>query len=427
MDFIKEAVRQNPHWQTGKISFPRASGPLVKRNAFSQLKASGKKKFITVLRGLRRTGKSVLARQLVEDSIQSGAKVQEFGFFEFERTMNAKPEDLDALLRFFISRGVKTVILDEVPFVAGWQDVLKRHYDLSDQKFIVTGSSALELDRRSSESLAGRFDTIQVRPFSFDEWLRLAGRPYGNSELEDAQKAEVLGLDCNEYLHRGGLPEVCGEPDEDTRNKYVRESLISSLLYKDVPAVFPGANPDLLGKTLELLAATVGSTYQLQTLGQVLGCTHPTAGTQVEVLERALLVRTALNRTPSIIKQRRTAKRIVFTDNGVLKTLRPETPVGFLAENACASALDATLFWRDAQGREIDVLLPGEKLAVEVKYQEHVSSEDEKNLRYFLERNPGWRGVIATKNDEDSSDILRLPVWKLLLKGKGALSGKGTR
>lgn len=422
MDFVKEAIRQNAHWETGSVAFPRVACPLIERAVFGALKASYKRKFITVIKGLRRTGKSVLARQLVAAAIKEGAPPKAFGFFEFDRAMNAAPDDLDALLRFFGARGAGTIVLDEIPFVPGWQDVLKRHYDGTDLKFVVTGSSALELDKRSAESLAGRFETLHVKPFSLGEWLEQKGRPYKGTELEDARRADELAVECDEYLRRGGLPEISCESDADVCSNYVRESLVSPLIYKDLPAIFPNANPDLLGKTLELLTSTVGSTYQLQTLAQVLGCTHPTVGTQIEMLERALLVRTALNRTSSLIRQKRTAKRIVFTDNGIILALRPETPVGFLAENACMNALDAALFWRDSEGREVDALLPAEKIAVEVKYQQHITSADEKNLQYFTGKNKGWRGVIATRTEEDGkSDMPRLPLWKLLLKGKSAL------
>ena len=36
----------------------------------------------------------------------------------------------------------------------------------TDLKFIVTGSSAFEMDKRSAESLAGRLELVFVKPFS---------------------------------------------------------------------------------------------------------------------------------------------------------------------------------------------------------------------------------------------------------------------
>ncbi|MFH0974014.1 MAG: ATP-binding protein [Candidatus Micrarchaeota archaeon] len=455
MDFIKEALRQNAHWETGRVELFRVAN-FVERRVFTNLQASAKKKFVTVLRGLRRTGKSVLARELMKKTVES-EKPQSAAWFEFDRAMNASADDLDALINFFESKNAKLVVLDEVPFVPSWQDVVKRFYDRTETKFVVTGSSALELDKRTAESLAGRIETILVKPFTLEERVKLkgtgAGRlaKYCGTAGDDAVFSEALAAECEEYLRCGGLPEISVEKNGAERNRYVNDSLLNPLFYKDLPAVFERANPDLLRKTIEILAGTVSSTFQLQSIAQVLGCTHPTAGTQVELLERALLVKRIYNYTPSLAKQKRTAKKIVFTDNGVLAAVKPDASIGALAENAVLNALEADYFWRDAEGREVDCLLPKEKIAVEVKYQEHVTSQDERNLRFLLERRKGWRGVVVTKNDDareakkaktakakktknrggaeyaeyaeydGEASVSLVPLWKILVHGRNAL------
>jgi predicted AAA+ superfamily ATPase len=168
----------------------------------------------------------------------------------------------------------------------------------------------------------------------------------------------------------------------------------------------------------------VGGTFQLQGIASALGCSHPVAGTQVDLLEKTLLVRTAFNWTPSIAKQRRTAKKILFADNSLLKALNPEVGAGALAENALSEFLGAKYFWRDAKGREVDILLPERKTAIEVKYQNSVFASDEKNLRYFLEHHKGWHGLLATKRNEKRAEIPQIPLWKLLIYGLDGANGK---
>ncbi|MEK6954417.1 MAG: ATP-binding protein [Candidatus Micrarchaeota archaeon] len=423
MDFVKEALLQNGHWEAGQFSIKRIGGRLIEREAFPALQRSARKKYITVLRGLRRTGKSVLAQQLLIRFLGEAGEPKEIAWFEFDRAMNATPEDLDSLLNYFQGQGAKIIFLDEVPFVPKWQDVLKRHYDRTDVKFVATGSSAIEFDKRTAESLAGRFEIINVTPFSLNERLLAKGKKaYAGSGHERARRAGELQAECNEYLLAGGLPEITLEADENERSKYVRESLLGPLFYKDFPAAFPSANPDLLFKSLELLSGTAGSTYQLQPLAQVLGVSHPTVATQVALLEKTLLLRTIYNHTPSIIKQRRTSKKIVFADTGVLHALRPDVPIGALAENAAANALDAKFFWRTPEGHEVDLLLPGKKVAIEVKYQAHLTSADERNLQFFLEHRKGWKGVMITKMDSEKGDIPRIPLWKVLLGSHEAIA-----
>lgn len=418
MDFIKEAIRQNEQWETGKMPLPRLDGPLVKRAIFSKLGASAKRKFVTILRGLRRTGKSVLARRFVQLELERGAKASSLAWFEFDRGMKATADDLASLISFFQSRGAKTIVLDEVAFVAGWQDVLKRFYDRTELKFIVTGSSALEMDRRSAESLAGRFDLLSVKPFSFSEYLELLGKGAPSTQLALIKNQEELQLRCEEYLVAGGLPEAAKIADSEERKAYITSSLLEPLFYKDIPSIFPDSKPDMLSKSLELLSATAGSTFQFQSIAQILGCSHPTAAHHAEVLQRALLLKISYNFTLSEMKQRRTAKKAIIGDNGVLSALRSDVPLGVLAENAAAASADSAYFWRDRQGHEVDILLPQQKLAIEVKYQEHITTSDEKNLQYFLERRGGWKGILLTKKDEEKGEIERIPMWKWLLLGE---------
>lgn len=414
MDFVTEAVRQNSQWQTGRVVMPRIIGYEIKRPIFRDLLQSWKRKFITVIRGLRRTGKSVLARQLMRHIMETDA-TKNVAWFEFDRAMNPTPDDLDALIRYFESLKNQTIFLDEIAFVPKWQDILKRFYDRTNIKFVITGSSALELDRRTSESLAGRFNTLYVSPFSLPEVLDLAGKPSDLSPLDLATRSEELYLDAENYLKTGGLPENALEKTDSVRNQYIKDSLLSPLFYKDLPAVFSQAKPDLLSKTLEVLAGTVPNTYQAQTLASVLGCSTAQASQHVDLLEKGLLVKTVFNYTPSLAKQKRTSKKIVFADNGILSALRPDTPIGGLAETAVQNAFSADFFWKNPLS-EVDLVFPGLKLAVEVKYQEHVTKSDERHLRYFLERRNDWKGLLITKKDDlPDADIPYLPLWKVLM------------
>jgi predicted AAA+ superfamily ATPase len=414
MDFMKEAISQNEHWETEKIAMPRTGGDLIERDIFPDLANSSRDKFIVIVTGMRRVGKSVLTRQLLQKMMDAGSKPQQLCWFEFDRAMGATTDDLDSLIRFFQGRGAKLIVFDELTFVNGWQDVIKRYYDRSDIKFVITGSSALELDKRSAESLAGRFNLIKINPFSFREWLRMKKYPVPKTELELVRYGEEARMRCDEYVHGSGLPETL-QMNERERVEYIRNSFLAPLFFKDIPAVFPSANPDLLPRILELLSASAGSTFQFQTIAQVLGCTHPTIASQIEILRRVWLVRPLFNYSGSLVKQKRTAKKITIADNAILTALNPEVSLGALVENLVAEKTKAGYFWRDSEGREVDIIIPGKKLAIEVKYQNNITTTDEKNLRYFLERKNGWKGLLITKNQSDDGDIQHVPLWRWLL------------
>ena len=87
---------------------------------------------------------------------------------------------------------------------------------------------------------------------------------------------------------------------------------------------------------LELLCATAGSAFQYQTLRKswMQHYRKPASGAA------ALLARVVYNRTASVVKQKRTEKKIAIADNGILAALRTDVSMGVLAENAVANTVE---------------------------------------------------------------------------------------
>jgi predicted AAA+ superfamily ATPase len=425
MDFIKEIIKQNTFWIDNKVNIPRLTGKWINRDVEGQLMKLINTKFITVLKGMRATGKSSLIKKYLQDCINRGDKTEDFGFFEFDRAMNANVDNLDEILTYFISRGVKTILIDEVHFVSQWQDVLKRFYDRTDVKFIVSGSSALELDSRSAESLAGRFNLLTVKPFSFREFLNY--KNINNKNPESLLLNEgLIFQEMEKYILFGGFPEVVMSSTEEDKIAYIKSSILDPVFYKDLP-IITGENPDLLSNTLRILSASVGSVFQTQSIAALTGLNIPSAFKSIESLERSLIVKVAYNQSGSVIKKGRVAKKIIFNDNGILKSLREDIPISILAENIAGSFFSAKEFYRDSAGREIDWLLPEEKTAVEIKYSDNITDFELRHLKYFLTKNPDWKGILISKNTEKIiSGIKITPLWKLLLLPEITLSGKSS-
>lgn len=115
---------------------------------------------VVALIGPRQSGKTTLARQIVPDG--SG------NYFDLEdptgRALLAEP--MTALQRL---RGV--VVIDEVQHRPDLFQVLRVLADRRPlpARFLILGSASPQLLRQSSESLAGRIETIQVSGFSIDE------------------------------------------------------------------------------------------------------------------------------------------------------------------------------------------------------------------------------------------------------------------
>lgn len=130
-----------------------------KRTIYSSLHAHLDKKQITVLTGMRRTGKTTLVKQLIAES----SIIQKY-YFDLERMDNRllfSEVNYETIIYALTQQGANfnekvLIAIDEIQLVPNLPSVLKYLYDTYDIKFIVTGSSAYYMKNMFSESLAGR-------------------------------------------------------------------------------------------------------------------------------------------------------------------------------------------------------------------------------------------------------------------------------
>lgn len=95
-------------------------------------------------------------------------------------------------------------VLDELHKYSKWKAMLKGFFDsYADQvHLIVTGSSRLDVFRRGSDSLMGRYLLYRMHPLSVGESLRT---DLPNQEIQPS--AEIAASDWNALWEHGGFPE----------------------------------------------------------------------------------------------------------------------------------------------------------------------------------------------------------------------------
>lgn len=148
------------------------------RKIYPQLKEHLNKKDITILTGMRRTGKTTLVKQLLDDipsknkiyiDLQILANQDIFASRNFEAIVDRlKQREINLNERAYI-------VLDEIQLVKEIPGILKYIYDNFDIKFIVTGSSSYYLKNLFTESLAGRKKIFELFPLDFGEFLIFKG------------------------------------------------------------------------------------------------------------------------------------------------------------------------------------------------------------------------------------------------------------
>ncbi len=131
------------------------------------------------------------------------------------------------------------LVIDEIQKVPNWSETIKALWDRPDHglRLVVLGSSALQMHRGLTESLAGRFELMKVRHWSFPE-LR-----------------QAFGYDLTRYLTYGGYPgAITYEQDFDRWYAYLKDSIIESVIGRDILLNHRVANPALFRQAFEIMS-----------------------------------------------------------------------------------------------------------------------------------------------------------------------------
>ena len=177
-----------------------------------------------VVIGVRRSGKSTLCFNVLHDAGVKYAYVN----FDDERLFGITSNDLNDVLEvlFKIHHEFTHLFLDEVQNVVGWHLFVNRLLRQG-MKVILTGSNAKLLSSELATHLTGRHHTIELYPFSFQEYCRY--KQIDTTLL--TTRAEALRRAAfDAYLKNGGFPELLVEQNSQF---YVRD-LVQDILKRDI-------------------------------------------------------------------------------------------------------------------------------------------------------------------------------------------------
>lgn len=387
-----------------------------------------------VFMGVRRAGKSFLLFQKMQERLACGHGWDEMLYVNFEddRLTQFEVSDFSLILEAHAEMYGKRpmLFLDEVQIINGWEKFARR---MADAKYSVwiTGSNAKMLSSEVMTTLGGRYLSTEVYPYSFKEYLNVAGVPYDSISLLGAETRAAVIRAWNEYVCWGGLPESV--------NLTVKRNYLSSTFQKiymgDICSRNKIANLLLLRLLLKKLAESICQPVSYNRLSHILSSvsgkiTMPTVSKYIEYCEAAwLLLR--LRNVFAPFAEKETACKYYFVDNGVLNLflLGGET---MLLENIVALALfrkyghdadnERVFFYNEKV--EVDFYIPDEELAIQVSYSMAQSAETFNREVNALKKLPNvlpCRQRLVLTNDETSKvedeygTIEIMPVWKWLL------------
>ncbi len=350
---------------------------MYKRPVYKTLlkRLSEQRRFIQVLAGPRQTGKTTLARQLMDAlklpchyATADEPVLKDLVWIEQQwetiRAKTGKTRRRKALL-----------VLDEIQKISGWSETVKRLWDEDTLKgisihVVLLGSSPLLVQRGLTESLAGRFEVIPVTHWSY-------------AEMRDA-----FGWDVNQYVFYGGYPGAASLIDEPDRwRSYITDSLIEPAISRDILLMSRVDKPVLLRRLFELSCLYSGQVLSYQKmLGQLQDAGNTTTlAHYLELLKGAGLVMGLQKYAGQHIRRRASSPKLLVLNTALMTGLSNLTLEeakgdseywGRLVESAIGAALangiagtDMELFYWSGRNREVDFVLKRGRFltAIEVK------------------------------------------------------------
>lgn len=231
--------------------------------------------------GVRRSGKSTMCHKVLQENNIHYAYVN----FDDERLFNLEAGDLNILLEalYVVYGDFKYLFLDEVQNIDEWFLFVNRLLRLKIRMFI-TGSNAKLLSSELSTHLTGRYNKIELFPFSFSELCQ-----YKGLDISDVSTKGTAFLKSafNEYLMKGGFPELF---EIKNRRNYI-QNLFDSIIRRDIQQRFKVRYIDALHKLANHLVDNFSQEIVYTDLATRFGFgSHHTVENYVAYLKQAYLV-----------------------------------------------------------------------------------------------------------------------------------------
>ena len=338
------------------------------------------RRFIQVLAGPRQVGKSTLVEQVLKSlTIPHSIEVADA----------VEPNDNDWIRRVWESaRTTMTLrgeaehllVIDEIQKIDNWSEVVKREWDVDTRKglnlkVVLLGSSRLLLKKGLTESLASRFELIRLGHWSYQE-------------MHDA-----FGVTLDEYIYFGGYPgAVHLISDEKRWRKYIKDSLVTPAIEKDVLMTSNIYKPALMKQLFELgcgysaeILSLTKLMGQLQDAGNV-----TTLASYLEILNQCALLTGLQKFANDDARKRASIPKYQVYNNALMTAYKGRSFIndrtdpmlwGRWVESAVGTHLLGmteeedyqVYYWRDTaknrQDMEVDFIIvnDGEVTAIEVK------------------------------------------------------------
>ena len=374
-------IEQNKHWQD---DFNYKS---VKREKLDKLISYLPLRQIITITGIRRCGKSTLLKQAINYLIENKVNrknilfinLEHPYFLEYKNDINFLTKLFEEYLKLINPKGKIYCMFDEIQYFDNWQVYIKNQYEISDIKYIITGSNSSMLSNELNTLLSGRSLNIHLDTFNFTEFLEYKQIEY-KSEFDRISNRINIARAKDEYLKWGGFYEVFSCEDESIK-KEILISYAKNIIYQDIVPRYNIRNAHIVERLFFYLLSLSTTILNYTTLSKTFELTDKTVKEYINYFEDTFLFkRIDRYHTKERVKIKST-KKLYCLDNGFLQ-ISPKHSLnnGAILENSVFNVLNQNyeIITYLKESKEIDFMT--EDKLIQVSYD----ISDEKTIKREL-------------------------------------------
>ena len=222
---------------------------------------------IKVITGLRRSGKTYLLKQIMNELKENGINNSNIIYLPLESAKYdtiKNHKDLNNLI-FNKTKDIKGKIylfFDEIQLINDWQKSINSYRIDLDADIYLTGSNSQILSGELATLLSGRYIKIEIYPFSFNEILEYKKIKFGEISLSDETKI------FNEYVKYGGLPRTLNF-DEEEKIDYLSD-IYSTIVLKDIISKNNIRDIAFLERLIKFMIVNTGEIFSINSIRKYL-------------------------------------------------------------------------------------------------------------------------------------------------------------
>ena len=397
----------------------------------------------TIVKGMRRTGKTYVTYQRMQELLDQGVPLGRIVHINFEDERLAKMtmgdlhwiNEIHAELYPECASELCWYFLDELQNVKGWESYARRIVDAPRIMLCLTGSSARLLGEEIATQMRGRDLPIEVFPLSFREYLNF------NKILKriptagcTTREKGALRRAMADYLECGGFPDVQGLP-----NRIRTETLqgyVDAVLYRDIIERYQVPSIQTLRYTLDYLLHNYARKISTRAISGVLKnlalpANRETIAEYLGYFQSAYLTYPVSIHSQSLAVKRVNPDKHYLVDTGIIRAMcvKTDAELGWMLENLVFMQLrrgfNKIEYYVTRAGDEVDFLVESrethDRRLIQVAWEMSKEDTEDRELKALRAARDelGVKDctVVTWDSDRETADGVKVvPVWRWCLK-----------